>query len=98
VDNEELRQAAAERQDLLNSRLEMLIKALYAAKELNPHLQIWFVVNALEIYRMQSTAQFKMVYSGAMEPDLISDISQSLTDQLSTILEMAAPLLRVQPD
>lgn len=93
----ELVAKARARQVELMSKVEQAIAKLYQAKDRNDHLNIWYAVTALEIYKMQSTLLFDALIAGLVitpeQQQAATDIRTALTDQLQTISGFCGPLL-----
>lgn len=93
----ELQQQARIAHQTVLDRVEQAISRLYEAKEKNDHLQIWYAVGALEIYKMQITLLFNALLSGVLlsveQEELVSEMRASLTEQLDTICQIVRPLL-----
>jgi hypothetical protein len=93
----DLREKAEKQHKRLMEAVELAIAKLYAAKEHNEHLDIWYAVGALEVYKMQSTFMFKSLFAGfgitEEQRELGREIRDALTEQLETISDMVRPLL-----
>jgi hypothetical protein len=87
---------ANEQHALLMQYVEALIAKLYAEKDKNDHLNIWYTVTALEIYKLQATIFFKLLVGQQHDQSLMelcADTREKLADQLNTIGEFVATLL-----
>ena len=94
--HDDLRVKAINQHTFLMSRVEALIRALYAVKGDVDHRELWFVISSLEIFKKQATLLYKFLLTEMTATGLsetIVEMRNELTASLESITELARPML-----